>query len=685
VQRTFIEVAGKRVLSGYKWMRTRVQDDAGEEVYTPEFENYLKAENEYADRALAPLADLKRQVLLEFRTRLPKEDIPYVARQGSIVHFERTRDDWDYSQFCMRPADGSGPEIVILDENEMAKGHIYYDLNTYAISPDESLVGYSVDYTGGRHSVLHVKDIKTAAILPDKLEHVDAFEWTLGSDAICYTKMNRANRASSLWLHQLGADPKGDVMLFKENDAAFSLEMNLSRDELFIVLESDSPTRSECYVLDRANPDALHLVFSRSHRAETNIDLCNGRIFALTNEGGAFNFKVLWSKYTFGEAPQFETLLEADPNINRESIFAFNQHLVVVARVNGKRILEVVDLESKATSWINFPEASYSLEVVSDENTEADSETIIAHFGSYIIPHTVLEINFKTGHVGQSPVLQPVEPRRSPLYESRVEWFPARDGTNVPVSLFYRKDLLKEHEPNPMVLEGYGCYGDPYEPDPERATYRMSMMDRGVIVGIAHVRGGGELGTPWHKAAVRENRIVSAHDFIDCAEALIQSGLTSSDKLGAYGRSAGGFLMGVVANLRPDLFKVIFTQVPFVDVLNTMSDPEAPLSAGEMEYYGDPKDPADLQRMRSYCPLHNVKKGKPYPNIYCHTGRHDPWVSVHEPAEWIAKLHRSYNGPNQIVLREYHEGHSGHSAKSKLLEEWAEGVAFTLWHLGIRS
>ena len=663
---------GRKRLAPFRWMR--------EEQHAAELRVYLDAENSYADKILTHLGALPRALFGEFMTRLPQEEISEQYRQGDIVHYERKRKDLDYSLFCLRPAEGSGPEIIFLNENELARGHPYFDIDAYALNPEPfpTKVAYGVDYSGDQHLVLRVKEIAGGIIYPESVPDVDEFEWTTASDALVYTVLDQEHRTAQVKLHRFGDDAANDTVLLEEEDAAFSFEMSLTRDERHIIIESSSLDSSDAYLVDRADPrNGIRKVWSRDRGALAELDACNGRVFVHTNADGAFNFKILTANDNGTGQLEFEELLVHDPAFYREAMLAFDNHLVVVSRIEGKRKLEIVDLRDHSRRIVDVGDESYSLEVTADENPHGSAKEVLCELGSFIRPVTRLKIGLHNGAAAVSPHQETDERLDLDAYGSKVLWVRSRDGAGIPLSLHFRRDFAVASEPRPVFLMGYGCYGDAYDPDPKNGTYLRSLMNRGILVAVAHVRGGSELGIPWYHAARQATRRVSIDDFVDCANYLIETRISASDRLAAYGRSAGGMLLAV-ANERPELFHVLAFEVPFVDCLNSLLDPNVPLSVRERFIYGDPNDSEAYAWIREYSPADNVRRQR-YPHMYIQTGENDPWVSVEEPAVLAAMLRRYNIGSNEIVLRtHWDEGHRGASARRELLQQKAELFAFVL-------
>jgi oligopeptidase B len=660
----------------YLWMR--------KEENSERLREYRANENAYADQMLAPLAGLKEQLFREFRARLPKVETSVPVRDGNYYYYERRQDDWDYRVFYRRGIETDAPEQILLDENELAKGHEFYQIDSISSSPDGRFLAYAFDVRGDNHFTVKVKDLHTDQLLDDEISDAYQMSWTNDGRYLIYTKVDDSNRTFELRSHPLGASTDTDTTIFNEPDPAFHLGIYTSRDHHYSILSSSTHESAEFYLIDLDRPQSSpKLILPRQAQVLHDIDCCNGRIFVRSNEN-ALNFKVMVANDMPGQEPKYTEFVAHDPDVYIEDILAFDQHLVVIARESGKRHLELIDLVKGSSKRVEFEGASFTLEVKPEENRERAPKAIVAHYGSFIVADTVIDIDLQSGVA--TPRVEINSPQGSianELYSSEVISASSADGTLVPITISYRNDLRRSDQPNPVFLMGYGSYADSYDPYPEYRKFALSLMDRGILVGIAHVRGGAELGRQWFEDGKLLKHMNTFTDYIACSEHLIAQGITSPDRLVAFGRSAGGLLMGAVANMRPELFNTIFTQVPFVDVVNTMSDMDVPLSPLEKDLIGDPDILEQYLYMRLYSPTDNVRR-QDYPHMYVEAGLNDPAVSPAEPAVLVAGIRAAKTNGTDLIFRTHsNEGHRGASARLEYLGEIAEAYAFVLDKLGL--
>ena len=577
-----------------------------------------------------------------------------------------------------RRRDPQAPEALLLDLNAMAAGKPYLSLGSFEVSPDGRLLAFSTDETGGRDYVLQVKDLERGEMLPLRIADVDGAVWGNDDRSLYYVTVDAAKRPHRLWRHRLG-EQGPDRLLYEEKDEAFELHLGKTRDERYVVLVSDSSDSSETRVLDADQPDARpRRVFRRRARIEYTIDHRDGQFYVLINDTGRNNRLVRVDARRPDLAHAVE-LIAHRPDVMLEEIDLFARHLVVTERVAGSLQLRVRELASGEEHRIAFDEAAYTAEV--DDNEEFDTPVLRFAFSSLTTPESIFDYDLDSRERvlrKRQPVLGGYDPGR---YASERLFARASDGSEVPISLVYRRDLRRPGTPQPLLLYGYGAYGIPV--DPRFSSSRVSLLDRGAVFAIAHVRGGGDLGRTWYEAGKMARKANSFTDFIACAERLVADGWTAPDRLIIQGGSAGGLLVGAVVNMRPDLFKAVVAEVPFVDVVSTMLDETLPLTTGEYAEWGNPKRRAQYRWMRAYSPYDNLSRG-PYPAFYVETGLNDSQVAYWEPAKYVARLRALKTDANPVLMSvNLDAGHGGASGRFDALRELSLSYTFMLDQWGL--
>jgi len=671
-----VSVHGDRRIDDYHWLRDR--DD-------PRVLDYLKAENAYTDAWLAPRAAFRESLYQEMLGRIQQDDEAVPYRKGGWWYSSRTLQGQQYARYIRRAAAGperrfdpQAPEEVLLDLDAMAAGKPYLKLESFEVSPDGQLLAFSTDETGGRDYVLQVKDLRRGELLPLRIADIDGVVWGNDNRSLYYVTVDATKRPHRLWRHRLG-DESPDRLLYEEKDEAFELHLGKTRDERYVVLVSDSSDASETRVLDADDTDAApRVVFKRRARIEYTIDHRDGQFYVLINDTGRNNRLVRVDAHR-PELKHAVELIAHRPSVMLEEIDLFRRHLVVTERVAGSLQLRVRDLETGAEHRIDFDEPAYTAHA--DDNEEFDTTSFRFAFSSLTTPESIYDYDLDSRERTlrkRQPVLGGYDPAR---YASERLIATAADGTEVPISLVYRRDLHRAGTPQPLLLYGYGSYGIPV--DPRFSSSRVSLLDRGAVFAIAHVRGGGDLGRTWYEAGKMAHKMRSFTDFIACAERLVAGGWTAPDKLVIQGGSAGGLLMGAVTNLRPELFKAVVAEVPFVDVVTTMLDETLPLTTGEFTEWGNPKIKAQYRWMRAYSPYDNLRRG-PYPAIYVETGLNDSQVAYWEPAKYVAKLRTLKTDAHPLLMSiNLGAGHGGASGRFDALRELSLSYTFMLDQWGL--
>jgi len=650
----------------------------------PDTLKYLNAENQYTGAIMKPLAGLKQKLYQEMRGRIQEADasVPYQIDQ--YEYYDRTEAGKQYLIYCRKAlTSGSssqpGPEEILLDNNQLAEGLKYFHLGALSISRDHHLLAYSTDTSGSEKFVLRIKDLASGKLLPETIKNTSpSIAWANDNRTLYYLTLDDANRPYRLYRHVLGQDLKKDPLLFEEKDQRFELSLQRSRSRKFIFLASDSETTTEVHYVDADQPTGDFKVLSpRIQNVLYQVDHSGDRFFIVTNDR-AENFKIVTAPVSDPGHQNWTDFVPYDANEPIEELETFAHYLAVLVRRDGLPAIKIYDLESGHSYYVDLHEPTY--DVSFGDNPSFDATLLRLEFSSLITPRSVIDVDFKTGDQTlkkRHPVLGGFS--TEDYAEERV-FAVAADGAKIPISLFYRKGLVKDGSA-PIALDGYGAYG--LTEDADFDANSLCLADRGFVVALAHIRGGGEYGQTWYHSGRLLNKKNTFTDFISCAEFLVEEKYGSRKKLAISGASAGGLLMGAVMNLRPDLFTTIIAGVPFVDVLNTMSDPSLPLTVTEYEEWGNPNDPAYFDYIRSYSPYDNVAD-KPYPNLFVTGGLNDSRVSYWEPAKWVAKQ-RTLTQQNRLVLLKTNlgAGHMGQSGRFDRLNELAAEYAFILKTFGM--
>ena len=646
---------------------------------------YLKAENAYADAWFAPHAGLKEKLYQEMLGRIQQDDDSVPYRKGQWWYSTRTFSGEQYAHHVRRRAvgadrhyDPSGRDETLLDLNELARGQPFLSLGLATVSPDAERLAYSADFTGGRDYTLRIRELGSGKDRDWSRDEVAAAAWGGDSRTLYYVTMDEAKRANRLWRHIVG-DSGDDVLLFEEEDALFSLDLEKTRDERYVLLSSASMDSSEVRLIEAdATPQtfAMRLVFARRDDIEYDLDHREGSFYVRINDTGR-DFRLVRVDARQPDLAAAEELIAARPRVMLDEVDVFAQHLVVTERVEGSLQLRVFDLLRGDEHTIAFDEPAYT--VHTSGNAEFQSRSLRFVYASMTTPASTYDYDLGT----RERVLrkrQPVPTYDPALYRSERTFARAEDGTDVPISLVWRRDR-KAAGPQPLLLYGYGSYGIPL--DPGFSQSRVSLLDRGVIFAIAHIRGGGDLGQSWYEAGKMERKATTFTDFIACAESLIAKGYTEPSMLAIEGGSAGGLLMGAVVNRRPELFRAVVADVPFLDVINTMLDETLPLTTGEFIEWGNPKVAAEYAWMRAYSPYDNLKRGA-YPAMLLRSGLNDSQVAFWEPGKYVAKLRTLKTDERALLFKVNLEvGHGGASGRFDSLREIAEDDAFLLAELGL--
>ncbi|HEX4756842.1 MAG TPA: S9 family peptidase [Terracidiphilus sp.] len=666
----------------YAWLRDK-QD--------PEVTAYLEAENAYAESVMAPLADLREQLYQEMLSHMKQTDVSVSHRDGDWWYYTRTEEGLQYGIHCRKRGGIEGPgndaaEHLILDGNQLAKGHAFFSLGATDVSDDGRWLAYTTDTTGFRQYTLHIKDLETGETLPGEVERVGSVVWAADNRSLFYSvEDEQQKRQYQLWRHTLGTPHSDDVLVYQDDDERFNLGAGRTRDGKFLVMETASHITTECWFLAADHPQgAFTIICPRKDEHEYSIDHRNGQWYIRTNDGGR-NFRLVTAST---ETPDRGHWIERIPHrdsVMLEDVDLFAGFFIACEREDGLPRLRLWTFsgdgpEASKTGEIAFPEPTYSANP--HINRIFSTTTYRYGYQSLVTPSSVYEYDLASG---ASTLLKQLEIPGGfdrTLYASERVHATAPDGVQVPVSIVYRKDK-REPGRNPLYVYGYGSYG--YSLPLGFSSNRLSLLDRGVVLAYAHIRGGGDLGEPWHDAGKMLVKRNTFTDFIATVEHLTATGYGDAARVAIEGGSAGGLLVGAVANMRPDLFRAVVSHVPFVDVMNTMLDASLPLTVPEYEEWGDPNQENYFRYMLSYSPYDNLKPAS-YPAMLVKTSLHDSQVMYWEPAKYVAKLRTLKSDSNPLLLVTNMEaGHGGASGRYDYLKEIALDYAFLLRELGIVS
>ncbi|AGS60122.1 S9 family peptidase [Proteus mirabilis] len=648
----------------YYWLR----DDARKDKQVID---YLKAENAYTESVMAAGKTLENTLYNEMVERMAQNDASVPYDYNGYTYQTIYQEGKDFPIYQRKPIGSDGEWEILVDGNERAKGHEFYQLGDLAISPDNKRIAIAEDKEGRRNYTVAYKDLTDKTWQENVLTNISAnLVWANDSQTLFYVdKDPQTLLPYQIYRHQYGSGRKQDVKIFEENDDRFYTWMEKSKSEDYILVTIASSTTSEYRLIDANAPEKPMVVFSpRQEGREYYIDHFKGEFYIRSNHESE-----LYGLYKTAsiDAP-WQTVIAPQPEVDLESFELFNRWLVLEERKQGLVSLRQVDWKTGQSTNIIFDDPVYMAWL--SVNPQADSEELRFGYTSMTTPSSTYQWNMQTKEK-QLLKQQEVKGFKHDLYESERIWVKAQDGVEVPVSLVYRKDLFKKGE-NPILIYGYGSYGSSI--DPSFSSARLSLLDRGFVYAIVHVRGGGELGKRWYNQGKMEHKVNSFTDFIDATKYLINQGYGAPKHVYAMGGSAGGLLMGAVINMAPELYRGVVAQVPFVDVLTTMLDASIPLTTGEYEEWGDPADKDVYFRLKSYSPYDNVE-AKAYPHLLVTTGLHDSQVQYWEPAKWVAKLRELKTDNNLLLLEtDMSAGHGGKSGRFNRLRDTAREYAFIL-------
>jgi oligopeptidase B len=675
-------VHGQTLEDNYRWMRDKS---------SPELLAYLEAENAYTKSVMAGTEELQAKLYAEMLSHIKETDesVPYLQR--GWFYYVRTIEGNQYPIHCRKLATGpkfdeSQPEEILLDVNQLAVGQPFMSVGGMSVSPDGFKLAYSTDNTGFRQYTLHIRDLKTGKDLSDTAQRVGSMAWAANSTTLFYTTEDEVTkRHDHLFRHRLGDATAIDVVVYEEKDERFNLGVGKTRDGKYLLMEVGSHTTSECRFLAADSPEGeFQMIASRVDDQEYSVDHRDGLFYIRTNDAGK-NFRVVTTNVRTPDRNFWVEFIPLVANVPLEDFEVFNSFFVGLRRRLGLPTLTVAKFGKTGTlsdsKEIAFPEPVYS--AGPHANREFDTDAFRYSYTSLVSPASVYEYDVESG---TSTLLKQQEVPGgfdSTDYASERVWVDALDGVKIPVSVVYHRENFNHNSKNPLYVYGYGSYGYPlpigFSPS------RLSLLDRGVVIAYAHIRGGGEMGDSWHDAGKMMVKRNTFTDFISVAEQLVAKGYGARDRVAIEGGSAGGLLMGAVVNERPELFRVVLSHVPFVDVMNTMLDASLPLTVAEYEEWGNPNEAEAFAYMRSYSPYDNLKAGD-YPAMLVKTSLNDSQVMYWEPAKYVARLRTLKKNETPLLLHiNMDAGHGGASGRYDYLKEIAFDYAFLLTQLGVEA
>jgi oligopeptidase B len=661
---------GESRVDPYFWLREKTN---------PEVLAYLEAENRYFEAVIKPVEALQKTLYEEMVSRIQETDISVPERIDDYYYYTRIEKGQNYQVYYRKYETLEGKEELLLDQNELAKGHKYFRLGNYRPSPNHKLLAYSVDTEGDETYTTRFKDLATGQLLPDAIPNVYyGVHWGNDNRTFFYTTLDAAKRPYRVYRHVLGTPVASDEVVYEERDELYLVQLGKTRDRKYLLISSDSKTTSEVRYLNADQPAGrFQVIAPRRSGIEYAVHHRDGQFLILTNEN-AQNFKVVTAPVSDPGAQQWKDFIPHRKNVFLEAIAEYKDWLTLAEREEGLRRIRARRWDGSDDHAVTLPEPVYALTPQNNQNY--DARTVRFTYQSLVTPPSVFDYELATR---QRKLLKQQEIPSgydSSQYTSERLFATSPDGTKVPVAVVYKKGFKKDGK-GPLLLTGYGSYGIPTEAT--FSTMRLSLLDRGFAFAIANIRGGSEMGRYWYETGKLLQKRNTFTDFIAAAEHLIAQKFTSPQRLAITGGSAGGLLMGAVVNQRPELFHTVLALVPFVDVLNSMSDATLPLTVGEYEEWGNPEDKKFYEYMKSYSPYDNVTK-RAYPNMLLTGGLNDPRVPYWEPAKWMAKLRTMNTSKNLLAMKiNMGAGHFGKSGRYAALEETAQHYAFVLMTMGI--
>ncbi len=661
---------GETRIDNYYWMRNRED---------PEVLRYLRAESDYLEEVMGHTKPLQDLLYAEMKGRIKETDSTVPEKRGEYIYYTRMEEAHQYPIYCRKHESPESSEEILLDQNLLAEGKSFCSVGALIVSPDGKKLAYSVDVEGTEVYTLYIKDLASQVIYPEAIENTfssvyfhTGVEWANDSATVFYITLDEAERPYRLFSHKIGTDESQDTLIFQEDDEAYSIFIQKTRDDTFILTHHHSTRATETRFLSAEQPSGeLRVLSPRKDGVEYFPTHQEGYFYIVTNYL-AKNFRLVKASVQHPELDYWQEVIPHREDVLLDYVDAFKNHVILYERKNALRQIRIIGANDGAR-YVQFPEPTYNIDWESNPNY--DTNILRFRYSSLITPPSVVDYHLDTGE--WSLVKQEEIPTGYDIsqYVSERIYATAADGSLIPISLVYKKDLVRDGN-NPALLYGYGAYGAAIDADFN--SRRFSLLDRGFVFAIGHIRGGSDLGRAWYEDGKLFNKKNSFNDFIACAEHLIKEGFTSKEKLAIEGASAGGLLVSACLTMRPDLFKAVIAKVAFVDVITTMSDPTIPLTTLEYDEWGNPEDFESYKYMLSYSPYDNVRPVE-YPHMLITTGLNDPRVAYWEPAKFAAKLREIKTDNNLLLLQtNFSSGHAGASGRYDSLKEVAIDYAFLI-------
>jgi oligopeptidase B len=662
------KIHGDTLIDDYFWLR---------EKSSPQVLEHLKAEDAYALAMMKPTEALQEKLYKEMLSHIKQTDTNVPYRLGGYFYYSRTEEGKQYPIFCRRKGSLEAEEEVVLDQNELAKGQKFMSVGAFSPSDDGNLLAYSTDHTGYRQYTLQIKNLQTGELFPEHIERVDSLAWATDNKTLFYvTEDAVTKRSDKFFRHVLGNDQSD--LLYEEKDELFDLGAGRSLDKAVIFLGAFSKTSTEFRYIPADRPGAAwKTILPRQPDHEYDVDH-RGDLFYIRTNKGAKNFRVVTAPVSDPSERNWKEFVAHRPAVKVAGVTLFAGHAVLSEWENGLQQIEIIDFRTSKRHRVEFPEPVYSTFL--SANGEFKTTVLRYSYQSLVTPSSVIDYDMNTRQATLKKQNEVPGGFDKANYASERVFATAADGTKVPMSMVYRQGLKRDGKA-PLLLYAYGSYG--ISMPPTFSATRLTLLDRGVIYVIAHIRGGGELGEEWREQGRMMMKMNTFTDFIACGEHLVKNKYTSSDRLAIQGGSAGGLLMGAVSNMRPDLFKAVLAQVPFVDVLNTMLDASLPLTTSEFIEWGNPAEKPAYDYMKQYSPYDNVKRQR-YPTMLVKVSYNDSQVPYWEGTKLVAKLRTMKTDNNPLLLKvNFGAGHGGSSGRYDALKETAFDYSFILWQMGI--
>lgn len=678
-----LKMHGDTRIDNYYWMRlSDEQKNAAEpDEQTRKVLDYLHAEDDYTNAVMKHTEPLQENLFEEITGRIRQNDESVPYPDNGYFYYTRYEEGREYPVYCRKQGSLEAEEEVLLNANDLATGHSFFSIGGMSVSPDNKILAFGVDTIGRRRYVVYFKNLETGDLLSDEIPNTTgSAAWANDNKTVFYTRKNRETlRAEKILRHTLGMDALNDPEVYYEADEEFSTGVFRTKSGQYLMIYSDQTLSTEYRYLDADNPNGdFQVIQPRQENLEYSVDHFGNHFYIRTNAGGAKNFKMMRTPVNKTGMDHWETVIPYADSVYLTGFEIFKNFLVLSERINGLTQIRVVAWDGSTDYLIPFEEETYVARP--SVNREFNTDVLRFSYSSLTTPTSVYDFNMDTRKrilMKQDEVVGGYDPS---LYEARRLFATAADGTHVPISLVYKKGLERDGN-NPALIYGYGSYGYPL--DPYFSSVRLSLLDRGFVYAMAHIRGGGEMGRSWYEDGKLLKKMNTFTDFIACSEYLIDQKYTAPDKLFAQGGSAGGLLMGAVVNMRPDLYKGVIAAVPFVDVVTTMLDESIPLTTFEYDEWGNPNEKKYYDYMLSYSPYDQVKT-QDYPNMLVTTGYWDSQVQYWEPAKWVAKLRDMKSDDNLLLLHiNWDAGHGGASGRFRRYRETALEYAFMFDLLGI--